>query len=99
MVTIRPLNYVPHCYTNDDGAVIRHKILEALDAGEDVVVSFEGVDGVPSSFVNRAFLDLLDHYSYDTLRRRLTFANSTRQINHMIRSRFESALKQTSAST
>jgi hypothetical protein len=97
MVTIRPLEHVPHCYTSNDGAVIGGMILQALDAGEDVTVSFEGVDSVPSSFVNSAFLDLLDHYDYETLKQRLKITHSTRQINHMIKSRFESAIRRPEA--
>jgi hypothetical protein len=59
-----------------------------LIAGEDVTVSFEGFDSVTSSFVNSAFIALLDSLDFDQVRARLQFADSKRQINEMIRSRF-----------
>lgn len=99
MVTIRPLDHVPHCYTDDDGTKVGSLILNALAAGEDVAVSFQGTDSVSSSFVNGAFLDLLDHYDYQTLKRRIRIVHSTRQINHIIKARFDSVTRKSEAAT
>ena len=57
------------------------------------MLSFDGVEDVPSSFVNAAFVPLLGSYSYDFIKAHLQVINSTRQINDMIkrRLRFEAA--------
>ncbi|MED2005353.1 DUF4325 domain-containing protein [Brevibacillus laterosporus] len=52
-------------------------------------MSFSGVDGVPSSFVNSAFIQLLEDFTFEEIRQNLRFINSTKQINQMIKSRFE----------
>jgi hypothetical protein len=50
---------------------------------------FAGVDDVPSSFVNAAFVQLLQQFTYDDIRQGVAVINSTRQINDMIKRRME----------
>ena len=80
---------VPHCHTWQDGERIADLIRCAFRRGETVTVSFAGVDSVPSSFVNGAFVSLLDTYTFDHIRANLRVVDSTRQINSMIRDRFD----------
>jgi hypothetical protein len=91
-MVINVLELVPHCYSWQNGQVIAAAIRQVLDANEKVTVSFAGVDDVPSTFVNGAFVALLDFYSFDRLREDVLVINSTRQINDMIKRRlmFES---------
>jgi hypothetical protein len=88
-MVIRVLDHVPHCYTQEDGSVIASLIRERFDKCERVTLSFEGVDNVPTSFVNTAFIDLLDAYGLDFIREHLAIVNSTRQINSLIKARLE----------
>lgn len=88
MVTIRVLNVVPRTFNNDDGRAVHDAIREALARDEVVTLSFDGVDSVPSSFVNSAFITLLRDLTFDEVRRRLRFVKTNSQINEMIRSRF-----------
>lgn len=87
-MVIRALDLVRHCYNHADGEIIYHAIEERLRAGEDVVLSFDGVSTLPSSFVNAALIPLLAQFSFDQIKRRLKFANTNSQMNAMIRSRF-----------
>lgn len=87
-MVIRLLDYVQHCSTYEDGDVIFDLIAPKVEAGEEVVLSFEGVTVVPSAFVNAALLRLVERVSLDDVRRRLSIVNSTRQINDLIKSRF-----------
>jgi|HigsolmetaGSP11D_1036233.scaffolds.fasta_scaffold07639_5 hypothetical protein len=88
-MVITVLHHVSHCYSNADGDVIYNVILKGFDAREEVIVSFLGVDSVSSSFVNSAFIQLLDKYDFSFIKRNLRIINSTKQINYMIKSRFE----------
>lgn len=88
MVTIRVLDVVPRTFNNDDGREVHDAIREALAREEVVTLSFDGVDSVPSSFVNSALITLLHDLSFDEVRRRLRFVQTNSQINEMIRSRF-----------
>ncbi|PLT16262.1 MULTISPECIES: STAS-like domain-containing protein [Ralstonia] len=87
-MVIRALDYVKQCYSNADGQVIFRLIVDPIQQGESVTVSFDGVDAVPSSFVNSAFIALLEKVSFDRIKATLRFEGSNRQINDMIRSRF-----------
>lgn len=84
-MVIDVLAHVPHCYTYADGEKIAALIVDALRRGDDAVVSFRGVSAVPSSFVNAAFVGLLDEFSVDTVRGRLRVVDSTKQINSLIK--------------
>ncbi|MNY30357.1 hypothetical protein D3C86_1644630 [compost metagenome] len=63
--------------------------MPAVLAGEKVVVDFSGITSVPSAFVNSAFIRLLEHVTFRQVRDTLSFVQSTRQINQLIRSRFD----------
>jgi hypothetical protein len=88
MGTIRVLDFVDRCYNSDDGQIIHDIIASNLEESGELIVSLDGVDSVPSSFVNVAFISLLDRWNFDEIKRRVRFANTNAQINEMIRSRF-----------
>ena len=87
-MVIRALDYVPHCYSWDTGNEIAKIVRQSFARGDQITISFAGVTDVPSSFVNGAFISLLDDYSFDFIRAHLSFADCTRQITDMIRRRF-----------
>ena len=87
VVTVRRI--VAGTDTAPQGSLVLRQLLEALGSGVDVAVSFEGIKTTSSSFVNVAFVGLLDHYSLDEIKRRLRVVHSTRQINSMIKTRLE----------
>lgn len=87
-MVINILDHVQQCYTQKDGKIIADLIISRLKSGEKVSVSFSGVYGVPSSFINAAFISLLEDFSFEDIRSRLAFANSTKLINDMIKKRF-----------
>ena len=84
-MVIEALNLVPHCYTWEDGIVVGEAIRNALKSGNKIVISFAGVEDVPSSFVNAAFVALLDDFTYEFIRENISVVSSTRQINDMIK--------------
>lgn len=88
-MVINVLDLVPHCYTWEDGNVVGRAIQQGLEKKEKVAVSFTGVEDVPTSFVNAAFVKLLDDFSYEDIRSNLSVINSTRQINEMIKRRLD----------
>jgi len=71
MGVIRVLDHVRHCYSNADGLVIQAVIKQQFDLGNKVVLSFEGVDSVSSSFINSAFIELLDFYDFEFIKKNL----------------------------
>jgi hypothetical protein len=88
-MVIRALDLVPQCYSQEDGHKVYKVIQPLLSKGEQIELSFEGVDTVPSSFVNTALIRLLDVISFDRIRSNLRFVNTTKQINEMIKMRFD----------
>lgn len=89
MVHIRIIDVLDSYYTNDDGDKLFAIIINKLSSGNSVEVSFEGIDSVNSSFVNSAFIRLLDSYTFDEVRKKLSFTNTNRQINLLILNRFK----------
>jgi phosphatidylserine/phosphatidylglycerophosphate/cardiolipin synthase-like enzyme len=87
-MVIRALDIVAQCYSNADGQKIYEAVYDYVARGEEVTVSFDGVDAVPSSFVNTAFIALLEHFPFQRIRETLSFSKTTPQINEMIRTRF-----------
>ena len=92
-VNINVLDHINQCYSNNDGQIILNLIKKEFAKGNVVSVAFKDVSGVNSSFVNTAFIELLDSYNFDFIKTHLQFKNSNRQINSMIKSRFEFEVK------
>ena len=87
-MVIKVLDYVDQCQSNADGIIIHDLIKPKLSKGEEVTLSFEGVPALPSSFVNSAFISLLDEFPFDRIKRLLRFSHTKSQMNSMIRDRF-----------
>lgn len=82
-------DFVENVATNQDGEVIFLLIKQCLDHGESVEVSFENIFALNSSFINAAFVQLLEHYKFDDIRKYVKFKDSTKQINQLIQLRFK----------
>src|SRR5512139_3751506 len=93
VTTIRLLDHVKRCSSYEDGAVIQRLIVQALRRGEMVELSFDGVLSPPSAFINAALITLLDDFDFEYIQKHLTFVQSTKQVNELIRSRFEFAMR------
>lgn len=89
MVIIDVKEFLPGHYSNDDGNILYDEIVYFFNKGEKVKVSFNGIHGLNSSFVNSAFIQLLNDFSFDYIRENLSFRDSSKQINQLILSRFK----------
>ena len=89
MVTIDVKKFLKSYYTNNDGDVLYNEICFLFELDKKVEISFEGIPGLNSSFINSAFIQLLDKYSFDYIKENLTFINSSKQINKLILNRFK----------
>src|SRR5699024_7966702 len=78
---------------NEDGEVIFKMIKKALEKGEKVEVSFENIYALNSSFINSAFIELLEYFPFETIRNNLHFLKSTKNINKTILKRFSEEVK------
>ncbi|WP_340018266.1 STAS-like domain-containing protein [Paenibacillus sp. FSL H3-0457] len=85
---LKVTDHVDQCYSNADGDQIRTQLLQNFEVNEKVIVSFQGLDSVSSSFINSAFIDLLENYDFKFIKNHLGFKDTTRPINEAIRDRF-----------
>jgi hypothetical protein len=90
-VVIRISDHVQTYSTYQDGAVIFRLIADELRAGGSVTLSFADIKSIPSAFVNAALVKLLEEFEFDYIRSRLKIVDSTRQINRLIKDRFNFA--------
>ena len=87
-MVIRIRDFVSGANTSEEGEIVFRRLSNELSSQKAaIVVSFEGIQTATSSFVNVAFVDLLNSFSYAELKNRLRVINSTRQINNMIKTR------------
>ena len=86
MGSISVLNLVPDCYTWESGDRLHKALHEHLSADRRVVLSFDGVEDVPSSFVNAAFVPLVESFGLPYVKKHLSVVQSTQQINELIKS-------------
>ena len=89
MVRVKVLDEVAHAYSDVEGKVVHEIVVNHLKAGRPVEVSFEGVDAISTSFVNNAFIALLEDFTFDDIKRTISFVHTNAQINDMLRSRFK----------
>jgi len=61
----------PHAVASADGSAVHDAISEALRRGEQVVVSFAGVEDITSAFLNAAIGQLYGEFSEDLIREHL----------------------------
>jgi len=87
-MVINLLNFVNQCYSDSDGAIIYSIIVRYMEENE-IVLSFEGIDIVSSSFVNAALIPFIKLMGFDEIKRKFQFINTNKQINDMIKRRFQ----------
>lgn len=82
MTQVRAKDLTDDFLTSKGGLVIGKQIenLLKLNPAEDVELSFEGVEHLAPSFVNGAFLYLIDNYGDDYFRSRIKVINSTPDV-------------------
>lgn len=87
-MVINILDHVKTASTYEDGEVIYKLISDAFRKNENVILSFNAITSVPSAFINSALVRLLEDFSFNQIRDMITFINTTKHINELIRSRF-----------
>lgn len=91
MVTFSVIDHAPRCLNNDDGQIVFDLIYPYIKEAKPVEVSFEGIYSVTSSFINSAFVALLDSFEFERIKVTLKVTNSNIHINRLIKQRFTSA--------
>lgn len=87
-MVIKVVNYVSQCYSNSDGAII-YSIIDRYIDEKEIVLSFEGIDIVSSSFVNAALIPFIKIMGFNELKIKFKIIKTTKQINDMIKRRFQ----------
>jgi hypothetical protein len=87
-MVIKMVNYVSQCYSNSDGAII-YSIIDRYIDEKEIVLSFEGIDIVSSSFVNAALIPFIKIIGFNKIKIKFKIIKTTKQINDMIKRRFQ----------
>ncbi|MDM8524168.1 STAS-like domain-containing protein, partial [Desulfococcaceae bacterium HSG8] len=72
-MVIKLTDHVTHCHTNNEGNKIFNIIKPLIDKGNRVEISFNGIDSITSSFVNSAFIELLQYFKFGYIKSKLNF--------------------------
>lgn len=73
--------------TTEDGFKLFDAMDKELNNGHKIEVSFKGIHGLNSSYINGAFVNLLAHHPMDFIQAHVAIKHSTRQINELIKDR------------
>lgn len=86
MTQIRAIDITNDFLTSQGGLRIGKKVegMFRADPSENIEISFEGVYNVAPSFVNGAFLYLIDNYGEDYFRHRIKVVHSTNEVAKII---------------
>lgn len=79
----------PNYSTVEGGELVFKAIHEIFQDNQKAVISFRGIPYVASQFIGIAFIQLLEHYSFDYIKKNLIIVQSTKLINDAIKSSFE----------
>lgn len=88
MVKIIVADHVGRCYSNEDGQKLYNLLKRELQSGNKVTVSFDGIDTVTTSFVNSSLIELLNDYSFETIKAFINFEGTKKSIGNLIKNRF-----------
>lgn len=91
-MVINILDHVKTASTYEDGEVIYKLISDALHDDQNVILSFNTIKSVPSAFINASIIRLLEDFNFEFIREKITFINTTKHINELIKSRFDFVL-------
>ncbi|MBM9547784.1 STAS-like domain-containing protein [Leptospira sp. 201903074] len=96
-MVIQLKDYIVNGYSNNEGEIIHSLILKNFDKTERIEISFIGMGAVSSSFVNCAFINLLEYYTFSEIKSKIYFTNTLKIHNDLIKDRFsfETALRLT----
>jgi hypothetical protein len=86
-MVVKVRDIVDACDTSTQGHAVFDQIASNLKAGRDTVLDFNGMHGMTSSFVNCAFIPLLDFLPFDRIKQQLSLVGANRQIMNMLRDR------------
>ena len=92
-MVINILDHIEKASTYEDGEVIFNILNKLLENNQDVTLSFKNINSVPSAFINSVLIRLLEHFNFEFIQTKLTITDSTKNINNLIKSRFEFVLK------
>lgn len=86
-MVIRVKDLAPAAYTNDDGDAVYAALAAELAHASEVTVNFAGVDAVTTSFVNSAFVPLLEQLGFEEFKRRIRIVDATKPTIELIKHR------------
>lgn len=91
MVTIRVSDYAHEAYSNKDGDALYLVIKEHIDDDDPIVLSFEGMTSISSSFLNSSLVRVKKEYGITKIKTQFKFIKTTPSINSTIRFRFNAS--------
>jgi hypothetical protein len=66
----------PYCVSSADGSAVHDAIAASLQNGEDVVISFAGIEHVTPAFLNAAIGQLYGEFSEEEVRRHVNIVDA-----------------------
>jgi hypothetical protein len=71
--------------SNADAMPLKLALDQALKNGTSVILSFEGIRSISSSFLNSSIGDIVDSYGFDVLKNRITITHYTPTLADVIK--------------
>lgn len=84
MTTIKIKDITTGTFTNDDGLSVFNSIDSAISENNTIILSFEGISSLSSSFLNSSFGEIIEKFGFDFLKNKIKITKYTPQLSNLI---------------
>jgi hypothetical protein len=75
---------INYCDTYEDGQIVYKNIQFVLKNHEKLILSFKGINAISSSFINGAFIPLVNILGLDKFKQKIQIIDSNKTMNRLI---------------
>lgn len=84
MKTIKVKDITNGTFTNEDGLSVYNAIDSAISEKDSIILSFEGITSLSSSFLNSSFGEIIEKFGFDFLKNKIKITKYTPQLSILI---------------
>jgi hypothetical protein len=84
METIKVKDITKGTFTNEDGLSVYNAIYSAISENDSIILSFEGITSLSSSFLNSSIGEIIEKFGFDFLKNKIKITKYTPQLSGLI---------------
>jgi hypothetical protein len=93
MKTIKVKDITKGTFTNEDGLSVYNAIYSTISENDCIILSFEGITSLSSSFLNSSIGEIIEEFGFDFLKNKIKITKYTPQLSVLIQNYIKSYSK------